>query len=248
MSCNNQPTTKHQHANHYLVPQLSIHATQRHYYAKFEQAKIYYPDICIAPSFYLDAQGMYSGNTGYFLPVGHSWLAGLMNSKAIWFLMMGMSTHIRGGYRRMFTQHLTNLPIPTSTPAQQTHLSTLAEAAAKAASERLQTQRNFARRIHDLLPNPPSKGAQTTLGEALSRWWLLADFKAFQSEVAKRFKADIPLKDRNDWEQWFSAERIRIHQLSANMAATERSIDEVVYALFGLDEAEVALIERSVQR
>ena len=30
MSCNNQPTTKHQHANHYLVPQLSIHATQRH--------------------------------------------------------------------------------------------------------------------------------------------------------------------------------------------------------------------------
>ena len=222
------------------------------YYGKFEQPKIYYPDICIAPSFYLDSHGMYSGNTGYFLPVGHPWLAGLMNSKVIWFLMMGMSTHIRGGYRRMFTQHLTNIPIPTSTPAQQTQLNTLAEAAAQAASERLKTQRNFARRIHDLLPNPThpnrSKGAQTTLGEALSRWWLLADFKAFQFEVAKRFKADIPLKDRNDWEQWFSAERIRIHQLSANIAATERSIDEVVYALFGLDAAQVTLIERAVSR
>ena len=155
------------------------------------------------------------------------------------------------GYRRMFTQHLTNLPIPTSTAAQQVQLSALAEAAAQAASERLQTQRNFARRIHDLLPSTsrsPPKGAQTTLGEALSHWWLLADFKAFQCEVAKRFKADIPLKDRNDWEQWFSAERIRIHQLSANSAATERSIDEVVYTLFGLDAAEVALIERTVQR
>ena len=86
------------------------------------------------------------------------------------------------------------------------------------------------------------------MGEALSRWWLLADFKAFQSEVAKRFKADIPLKDRNDWELWFSVERIRIHQLSANIADTERSIDEVVYTLFGLDAAEVALIERAVQR
>ena len=86
------------------------------------------------------------------------------------------------------------------------------------------------------------------MGEALSRWWLLADFKAFQSEVAKRFKADIPLKDRNDWEQWFSTGRICIHQISANIAATERSIDEVVHALFGLDAAEVALIERVVQR
>ncbi len=218
------------------------------YYDKFEQAKIYYPDICVAPSFYLDTQGMFSGNTGYFLPVVHPWLAALMNSKAVWFLITGMSTHIRGGYRRMFTQHLSVLPVPASTPAQQTQLSTLAEAATQTASQRLQTQRNFARRIHDLLPSPPPKGAQTTLGEALSHWWLLADFKAFQAEVAKRFKADIPLKDRNDWEQWFSAERIRIQQLSANIAAVERSIDEMVYTLFGLGAAEVALIERQVVR
>ena len=148
----------------------------------------------------------------------------------------------------MFTQHIETLPIPTSTSAQQSQLNTLAEAAAQAASQRLQTQRNFARRIHDLLPNPPPKGAQTTLGEALSHWWLLADFKAFQFEVAKRFKADIPLKDRNDWESLFNEQRIRIHQLSANIAATERSIDEVVYALFGLNAVEVALIERAVQR
>ena len=125
------------------------------YYANFEQAKIYYPDICITPSFYLDALGIYSGNTGYFLPVGHLWLAGLMNSRAIWFLMTSVSIHIRGGYRRMFAQHLKNLPIPTSTPAQQTQLSTLAEAAAQAANQPLQTQRNFVRRIHDLLSNPP---------------------------------------------------------------------------------------------
>ncbi len=218
------------------------------YYGKFEQPKIYYPDICVAPSFYLDALGMYSGNTGYFLPVGHPWLAALMNSKAFWFLIMGMSTHIRGGYRRMFTQHLTALPTPATTPEQQTQLSDLAQAAAQAASERLQTQRNFARRIHDLLPNPPAKGAQTTLGEALSRWWLLADFKAFQAEATKRFKADIPLKDRNGWEDLFNTERTRIHQLSANLAAIERAIDAVVYALFGLDAAEVSLIERAVQR
>ena len=107
-------------------------------------------------------------------------------------------------------------PSPTS-PAQQAQLNTLAEAAAQAASERLQTQRNFAGRIHDLLPNPPPKGAQTTLGETLAAGgcW----------QTSRRFNQKLP-----------NASRQTFHQLSANIAATERSIDEV------------ALIERAVQR
>ena len=224
------------------------------YYAKFEQPKIIYPDISQGRKFVFDADSAFCGNTAYFVTTNEQWHASVLNSKAVWFYLSGVCEALRGGeWRlRMFTQHVETIPIPTTTPDQQIQLSTLAEAAAQAASQHLQTQRNFARRIHDLLPNPThpnrSKGAQTTLGEALNRWWLLANFKAFQAEVTKRFKADIPLKDRNDWERWFSAERIRIHQLSANIAATERSIDEVVYAMFGLGAAEVALIERAVQR
>ncbi len=111
----------------------------------------------------------------------------------------------------------------------------------------LTAQRNFARRITDLLPSPPPKGAQTTLGDRLSQWWQLPDFKAFQTEVTQRFKADIPLRQRNDWEALFTQEKTRIHQLSANIAATERSINSIVYALFGLSPAEIALIEQSVK-
>ena len=218
------------------------------YYDKFAQSKIFYPDICAAPSFYLDSQGLYSGNTGYFLPVGHAWLVAFMNSKAVWFLIAGMSTHIRGGYRRMFTQHIETLPIPASSPQQQDQLALLAQAAARAASERLACQRDFARRIPDLLTSPPARGAQTTPGDKLAQWWLLADFKAFSAEVAKRFKTEIPLRQRNDWELLFNEQRIRVQQLGANIAAVERSIDEVVYALFALSAADIALIERSVKR
>ncbi len=218
------------------------------YYDKFAQAKIYYPDICVAPSFFLDSQGHYSGNTGYFLPVSHAWLTAFMNSKVAWFLIMGLSTHIRGGYRRMFTQHLETLPIPSSSPEAQAQLSALATAAAQTASERLNAQRGLARRILDLLPNPPPKGAQTSLGDKLLQWWLLDDFKAFAAEVAKRFKADIPLRERNDWESLFNEQRVRVHQLNASVAAVERSIDVAVYALFGLNAADIALIERAVRR
>jgi hypothetical protein len=122
----------------------------------------------------------------------------------------------------------------------------LATAAAQAASERLSTQRNFARRITDLLPSPLPKGASTTLGDKLGQWWLLSDFKTFQSEVNKRFKADIPLRERNDWQALFEQEKVHVQQLGANIAAVERSIDQIVNALFGLTASEAALVERSV--
>ncbi len=219
------------------------------YYDDFALPKIFWPEFSLVPNFAIDQTGFYSTNKAFFVIANDLFAqSAILNSKAVWFVVQGITSIIRGGFHQLRAQNIETLPIPASTPAQQAQLSTLAEAAAQAASERLQTQRNFARRIHDLLPSPPPKGAQITLGEALSHWWLLADFKAFQAEVAKRFKADIPLKDRNDWEQWFTTERTRIHQLSANIAATERSIDEVVYTLFGLDAAEVALIERAVLR
>ena len=65
--------------------------------------------------------------------------------------------------------------------------------------------------------------------------------------MTKRFKTDIPLKERNDWEQLFTQGRTRIQQLSANIAAAERSIDLAVYELFDLSPADMALIERSVK-
>ena len=99
----------------------------------------------------------------------------------------------------------------------------------------------------DLLPSPPPKGAQTSLGDKLGAWWQLPDFKTFSFEVAKRFKADIPLRERNDWEKLFLEGRTRVHQLSSNILAAERSIDQAVYELFGLSAAEIALIERSVK-
>jgi TaqI-like C-terminal specificity domain/Eco57I restriction-modification methylase/N-6 DNA Methylase len=218
------------------------------YYGKFDEVKIYYPDICVTPSFGMDEKGMFSGNTGYFLPTNGKWLAALLNSKAVWYLVMGLSTHIRGGYRRMFTQQIETLPIPTATEAQQAELSHLSTACTQAAKERLAAQREFGRRILDLLPTPAPKGAQASLGDKLGSWWLLEDFKAFQFEVQKRFKTEIPLRERNDWEQWFAEGRGHIQQLSHNIAAAECSIDALVYSLFGLNQAEIALVERAVQR
>ena len=217
------------------------------YYAQFEQPKIMYGHFAHEPLFSLDASGLYCNDKGYVMESDSTSLLAILNSKAIWFLITGMCPDVRGGYFEQRSQYIETLPIPAATPEQQTELAALATAASQAAKERLKAQRDFAKRITDLLPSPPPKGAQTTLGDRLSQWWLLPDFKVFQTEISKRFKADIALRERNDWEALFTQEKTRIHQLDANIAATERSINTRVYALFGLTQAEIALIECSVK-
>jgi type I restriction-modification system DNA methylase subunit len=220
------------------------------YYGKFDESKILYPDISQGSKFCFDKEGQFFGNTAYFVQTEQAWLAALLNSRAMWFYLSGVCEALRGGeWRlRMFTQQIETLPIPTATEPQQAELSYLSTACAQSAKERLTAQRGFGRRIMDLLPTPAPKGAQLSLGDKLSSWWLLEDFKAFQFEVQKRFKTEIPLRERNDWELWFAEGKSHIQQLSHSIAATERSIDAIVYTLFGLNAAEVALVERAVQR
>jgi len=110
--------------------------------------------------------------------------------RTIWFVIQGICSPLRGGVWRyeLRGQHIETLPIPTATPAQQAELATLAEAAQQTAKDRLAEQRSFGGRILDLLPSPPPKGAQASLGDKLGAWWQLPDFKTFSFEVTKRFK------------------------------------------------------------
>ena len=220
------------------------------YCDEFAKPKIVYPEISQGAKFAYESEFLFLANTTYCLRSDEPWLIALLNSKTIWFYLKGVCSALRGGeWRlRMLGQQIETVPIPAATEAQQSELSHLASACAQAAKERLAAQRSFGRRILDLLPTPLPKGAQASLGEKLGSWWLLDDFKAFQFEVQKRFKTDVPLRERNDWEQWFSEGKSHIQQLSHNIAAAERSIDAIVYTLFGLNAAEVALVERAVQR
>ena len=219
------------------------------YYDKFAKPKIFWPEFSLVPNFSIDETGFLSTNKAFFINADNpQFVCSVLNSKAVWFVVQGITSIIRGGFQQLRAQNIETLPIPTASAAQQAELALLSTACAQAAKERLDAQRGFGRRILDLLPTPPPKGAQTSLGDKLGSWWQLEDFKAFQAEVQKRFKTDIPMRERNAWESWFGEERSRIHQLNANIAATERSIDAIVYTLFGLNAAEVALVVRAVVR
>jgi hypothetical protein len=82
------------------------------YWHEFEQPKILYPDIYEHQSFTIDIEGFYLGNTCYFIPTGEKWLCGLLNSKTVEWFYSQVSSKVRGGYMRAFSDYMKQIPIP----------------------------------------------------------------------------------------------------------------------------------------
>jgi hypothetical protein len=141
----------------------------------------------------------------------------------------------------MHSQFVETTPIPPANDAQKAELAALAEAAQTAAEKRYALQQQITRRIPDLATSGTAK-----LTTKLKEYWNLPDFAAFQAEVKKAYKADIPLKDRNDWENWITENRTQIHALSAEITAVEAQINAKVYALFDLTPEEIELLEANI--
>jgi type I restriction-modification system DNA methylase subunit len=212
------------------------------YHQKFDGQKIVYAHFLNNPMYLLDSSGIYANNKAYIVPNAGYFELGLFISKALWLVFTGLTTMVRGGFYEATTQNIETLPIPPATDAQKAELAALAESAQAAAEERYRLQQDITRRIPDLAPS----GHPAKLTERLKAWWDLPDFAAFRAEVKKAFKADIPLKERNEWENWISETRQQIHALTAKITALEAEINTRVYALFGLTPDEITLLESSL--
>ena len=66
--------------------------------------------------------------------------------------------------------------------------------------------------------------------------------------MKRAFRAEIPLKQRAEWESYLAENAAEIASLSATIASAEREIDAIVYRLFDLTPDEVALLEQSLQQ
>ena len=212
------------------------------YYDRFNDSKLLYGDIVANPSMQIDASGAICDTTGFIVPnVSFADLA-VLNSNVIWFIFKAMTPLARGGYYRAKTQYIQNLPLPTMPSETATALCDLARRTQTSAEHRLTLQRALTRRIPDLCP----LDREPKLTNKLKEWWALPDFAAFRAEVKKVFRADIPLADRSDWEDWINRDRAEIARLTAEIAQAEARIDSIVYDQFDLTEDEISLLESVV--
>jgi type I restriction-modification system DNA methylase subunit len=213
------------------------------YWEIFSKEKIISTKISSRPTFSVDRSGGITSNTTYVLDAGddNDFLTAVLNSKVAFFYFRSVFAVKSGGFFEIQPDGLSSFPIPPATRVQKAELGVLAKSAQTAAQARYALQHEVTRRIPDL-----ANGMAVKLTERLKAWWNLPDFAAFQAEVKKALKSDIPLKDRNDWENWISENRAKIHALTAEISRIENEINTKVYALFDLMPDEIKLLESSI--
>jgi hypothetical protein len=210
------------------------------YYDAFESGKIVYPDLSQGSKFSAETSNAHFGNTVYFIPTSEDFLLSLLNAKATWFYLRGVCEAMRGGeWRlRMFTQNIEDIPIPTATESQRAQLAALAQQAQAAAQQRRDVLKAFGHQVlRDLAPGGASAKLPTALHDSVPPF---ADFTVL---VKERFKKELTLSQRNDWEAALNQARAAVTQHTRSITLAETAIDQLVYALFDLTAAEIALIE-----
>lgn len=211
------------------------------YFQHFAKQKIIYAHFQSAPLFSINKNGIYCNNKAYISSTMGFYELGLLNSNTMWFIFSAMTTMVRGGYFEATTQNVNNFPIPPATEPQKQQIADLAEQCQTLAENRYKKQEAIRRRIPDLCPAEQ----EAKLNTKLKNWWTL-DFPTFRKEIKKAFKQDIPLQERNDWEEWLNAEKEKIQQLTQEIMQREKQINAYVYALFELIEEDIQLLEQQI--
>lgn len=65
--------------------------------------------------------------------------------------------------------------------------------------------------------------------------------------MKRAFRADIPLRERGEWETYLRDNTVRVRELSDRIASAEREVDRIVYGLFDLTPDEISLLEASLE-
>ncbi|MHB9131551.1 MAG: Eco57I restriction-modification methylase domain-containing protein [Armatimonadota bacterium] len=215
------------------------------YYAALEQPKIFWPDITKLPRFVWDESGAFIGNTGYFIPDVMPFMLAILTSRLTWFAISNLGQPLgerAGSLRyRLFTQTMERLPIPAMSDTDRTALGALAMEITNLARTRYALHGRVRHRLHSDFGTPDK-----ALNNKLTAWWTL-DFPALRAELQKVFKRDIPLKDRDEVEAWLATQRADHARLTAEIVTRETDLNARVYALFGLTDDEIALIEESTK-
>lgn len=68
------------------------------------------------------------------------------------------------------------------------------------------------------------------------------DFAGFVAELKKQ-KIKLSLNQQDEWMDFFDKYKTACGELAAKIAATDKEIDSRVYALYGLTEEEIAIVE-----
>ena len=161
-----------------------------------------------------------------------------VNSKLLsWYGALVLPNLAKDIFPKVNPKDIAQLPIPSKLVNEREITIMLSDLADRmlALNKDLQSKRaRFLRRLQDNMPEVKVTGALETFDTL--------DFAGFVAELKKQ-KIKLSLVQQDEWEDYFRDYKAALNDLSAQIAATDKEIDERVYALYGLTEDEIKTIE-----
>ncbi len=212
------------------------------YYDKLEKPKLIYYHTALTHGFYYDTEGYYISANCYFIANADRYLQCVLNSKLFHFikkyLFPSFGDAENGGRVRLDANKMNKLPIKEITKEAKEKYIKKAEAISILSKQLQETKQNFLQEL--ALEKIPKK---------LQNFASL-DFDEFVKEYkkAKKLKFTNKLEERNfknEWRSLFLSDAKAVQEIQAQINATDKEIDKMVYELYGLSDDEIAIVEKS---
>ena len=224
---------------------FELQQAQEAYAPAMNAPKIIYAHFSAQPLFSFDANGFFSNDKSYIISSTDLHLVAFLNSAVSWFLLRQLCPAVRGGFHELRVQYVEQLPIADISETPKSYLASVVTAAQTAAEARRDEIARFGRAaLRDLVPDGLSNLTAAKGAKLPAAWQAdVPEFGEFTAELKKRFKRDLNLQERNDWDACVAQARSKVATLTQTITQAEREIDALVYQLFDLTTEEIRLLE-----
>ncbi len=86
-----------------------------------------------------------------------------------------------------------------------------------------------------------SKFTIININTKLENWYTL-NANEFLKELSKQ-KIKLTLSEQQEWLQYFEEQKIKANNIQQTINETDKKMDQMVYALYGLTEEEIKIVE-----
>ena len=207
------------------------------YIEEFAKPKIIYPNMTSVFPFAYEETGCLGNQKTYIITtkddsVNLKFLTAIFNSKLCKLWIWYNCPELQGGTREIGKVYFENFCIPEC--ADQQPFIDLADRMLSLNKDLQSKRARFLRRLQDNMPDVKLTGTLETFDTL--------DFAGFVAELKKQ-KIKLSLVQQDEWEDYFTQYKSALNEISAQISATDKEIDERVYALYGLTENEIKTIE-----
>jgi hypothetical protein len=208
------------------------------YYDDFLKPKIIFAHFGKRPQFTFDTNNFYLNPKSYILPTQDKYLLGILNSSAIAFYSQSICPYVRGEFYEYGKQYVNQFPIPDASSIIKERVTELVNSLLDLHAKFLEKKKTVLNRIKNELnlENLPMR---------LNKFYTLGS-NEFLAEIKKLSKSDISLIKLDEWEQYFNKYKKEVTSIVSDIENKDKEINEIVYALFGINDKERKIIESTL--